>query len=170
MNPTQMEVTYKLTREDFWEFHRFTWNRRGFYPFNYIAISVFAALTFLLLGLRFKWPWPEMAVGVSGAASFGLLWHWLVKRHIMGTPLENGAVLGECYVRLDPEAIFSNGPAGERIVPWKNIKEIGQTEGYVFLFLDAHIAYIIPKRAFADSKETETFLSMVKASRTNSST
>jgi hypothetical protein len=54
------------------------------------------------------------------------------------------------------------GLAGEGLTPWSSIVAVASNEGAVYLFLNSLSAYIVKRRAFADSTAFDGFLSRAR--------
>jgi len=64
-----MELKFSITREDFWQFSKFYFERRGSFRRAAIVFSVVAALTGLILRLNGKLPWWALLSIVVVAAA-----------------------------------------------------------------------------------------------------
>lgn len=165
-----IELTYTISREDFWEFNKLCLERRRGRRFNvpvFVGSAVSVAL--LLWALNAQIPW-EFVVGLVVLAALTCLpFKGLAKRRIMRLPLDEGTTLGEHFLRIGPEGVFSKTMVSEGIYRWSGIKDVAQTKDHIFMFTDAHMAHIIPKRAFANQSDAEAFVNLANSLRVSPS-
>jgi hypothetical protein len=74
---------------------------------------------------------------------------------------DNSAILGHYSSTLSPEGLFFKMVSGEERLNWSAIKKISQNEDYIFLYIGAMNAVIVPKRAFATPQEQQNFLAII---------
>jgi len=159
-----MEVTYSLTREDYWQFNKFFLKRRRGYRLNPVIAGLVAALACALLILSDKEPlllWAAV-LAVVAAAGVGVGWvvlcrSFFLRRAVRRLPADDGSFLGEHWLRIEPEAIHGKSRIGEATIRWTGIREIAENQDYIYLFTDKHVALIVPKRAFTESEAAKGF-------------
>lgn len=162
-----IELTYTITREDFWEFSKLCLERRRRKSRFKVPVFVITAVATAVLLWVFaaKIPWPFLVCLVVLLTLTCVPFKPLAKRRIMRVPLDEGTTLGEQFLRISPEGVFCRTRTSEGIYRWDGIKEVVETKDHVFMFTDAHMAYIIPKRAFGGQRDTQTFVNLANLLR-----
>jgi len=162
-----MELKFSITREDFWQFSKFYFERRGSFRRAAIVFSVVAALTGLILGLNGKLPWWALLSIVVVAAALGPLYgrfcRWRCKRNVMRLLSEGKYKSGERSLRIDAEGVFVKTPNIEGVTRWGAVNEIVETEEYIFILLDTLSSQVIPRRVFPDHSSADTFVRLANS-------
>jgi len=78
---------------------------------------------------------------------------------------DNSGTLGYLTVALSSAGIFSITRAGESRLDWSAIKRLAQSEKYLFIYISATSAWVIPKKAFPDDKTLREFTDFIQAHR-----
>jgi hypothetical protein len=106
----RMELKFRITGEDFWQFHKFYFERQRYFRRTAVIFSAAAALTALLLGLNGRLPWWGVPAMVVVAAALGPLYggfsRWRCKRSIMRLVSKANCNSGEQSLRIDAEGVF----------------------------------------------------------------
>jgi YcxB-like protein len=159
-----MEVTYSLTRDDYWQFNRFLLKRRRSYYWSPIVVGLAAALACLLLILSDRGPLLPWAagLGVLAAGGVGAGWvvlcrRYLLRRAVRRLPADDGSTLAKRTLRIEQGGIHFSSATGEGVIRWSGVREIAENEDYLYLFTDKIVALILPKRLFADSATSKGF-------------
>jgi YcxB-like protein len=161
-----MEITYNISREDYWQFKKYyLLRRRQMRVAAVVAFLVMALYVALVEWLLNGGLWlivissPLLAAGVM-AVVFSR-----VKRSMMLVPSERGEALGEHYLAIAPEGVVGRTKLSNSLTHWGGILDIVENKGYVFIFVDAHQAHIIPKRAFRGKEDAQAFLDAARSYR-----
>ena len=155
-----MDLTYDISREDYWEFNKFylTRSRHLRLRIGFTALIV-ASTCFLLLTLFEATPFK---FAVVWACITGMLYvpfaYWNCKRTVMRIPSKGGTMLGEHHLKIGSDGVFGKSKAGEGLIRWSGVMDIIETKKYVFMFMDTTVAIIVPKRVFANSADMVQFL------------
>ncbi|HKS95477.1 MAG TPA: YcxB family protein [Terriglobia bacterium] len=153
-----MEITYTISREDYWQCRRYYLLRRR-------SMQATAVLVFLLLGLYVvlvEWLLNTSALlmEISAPLVAAVLLVLLVSRFkhvVMSIPSDKGAMLGEHYLSVAPEGVVDRTKSSDRLTRWSGILKIVGNKQYIFLFSDADQAHIVPKRAFRRNDDAQAF-------------
>lgn len=101
---------------------------------------------------------------------FYLLWFpWAyrrkVKKIVAGMIGEgrNRTLLGKQRVTLSPEGITKSSDVDQTTVAWSGVERVMKDKDYLFVYISALTAIIIPRRAFADAVGFDEFA--IKATR-----
>ena len=76
---------------------------------------------------------------------------------------DNRAVLGPQSLTASPEGLLLESRAGESKFRWSSIVKIAQNDDYIFLYIGAANALVIPKKAFSPPEIQQEFLDFVRA-------
>jgi hypothetical protein len=167
----RMELTFSITREDFWQFHKFYFERRGSFKRAALIFSISASLTGLALGVNGKLPWWGLLGIVVVAAPLGPLYarfcRWRCKRSIMRLLAKGDPHSGEQSLRINAEGVFIKSHNFEGTTRWGAVREIVETEEYIFILVDALSGLIIPRRVFPDPSSADAFVSLANSFRKN---
>lgn len=169
-----MELTYTISRKDYWEFSKFYLERyRHFYRSIGINSLVIATITGIVMRSILHLPEVYVLVWccVVAAISPPML-YWQCKGRVMRLPAKGGTMLGDHNLRIDSEGVFGKSCAGEGSIRWNGILDIVETKKYIFMFMDTAMGFIIPKSAFPSPADANQFLnaatSFWKATKTQS--
>jgi hypothetical protein len=158
----EIDVAFKINRDDYWAFNRFFINRirRRLFPLpTWVLVALVGTVVILsavLSVLRgdIHWIW-EMAgspVGmilgillllVSVFAIVLLASKWMIKL----LPDEKSGTLGHHRLRIANDGIHDETCVGKSFNAWSGILEIAEDHEHVYLFVDRMAAHILPKRA-----------------------
>src|SRR5437870_94402 len=146
-----MEITYTLTHEDYFRFNKFLAKRKWSYYTNHPAVSgIVAAATCTLVVRIFSDRAPSWVVPLAAltAGSLGAGVQFFLMRRCLRRLPANADHWGTLAVRVEPEAVRVKSAISEGMVQWKGILQIVENPNYVYLLVDRHAGFIIPKRVF----------------------
>ncbi len=104
--------------------------------------------------LAVKGHWPLIAVGVVWLMGFPFWFHKAMLRNVR-TLLEEGSnkgMLGKHTITISPETITQAMRYQTSAVRWEAVDKVVRGEGYLFVYISAVNAYIIPEHAFDGEK------------------
>ncbi|MDQ7096501.1 YcxB family protein [Desulfosporosinus sp. PR] len=87
-----------------------------------------------------------------------------VVRKKMEKMIEDGKTIGfvgNCELTLTEEGITANTENNSLKTTWGGVERIAENRDYMFIYVGAAAAYIIPVRAFSDSRQKEEFKSII---------
>lgn len=175
-----MEVEYELTREDYWELNQ-AFMRRQFpftklwKPISWLLVLTFAlmllisALLTLLEGSLdwvsrvFEPPLGSVLLLLIAALLVSLLLLAATRRWVKRLPRKDGALLGRHRLRLSDQGLDVETKHVRGTVAWTGIAEVSESPEHVFIWLERAVAYIVPKRAFADVETARRFVEQARA-------
>jgi len=76
---------------------------------------------------------------------------------------QNRGRLGRHTMTLTPDGIVDTTEFGEERHTWSVVEKIAEDENYVFIYMSATSAHVIPKRAFAHQAALDAFLNTARA-------
>lgn len=78
---------------------------------------------------------------------------------------EGQKALGQRRLTLTPTHLTVEAEEGTETIPWQDVRDVGVTEDYVFLYLGEEAVLIVPARAFSNEWHFEELVAKVKAYR-----
>jgi hypothetical protein len=166
-----MEVEYELTADDLYAFQ---WQaafrspigrraRRKVYAFWLLALFLFSALPaigpdgFVISRVNFTF----LLVAFPAVA----LAQWYLERRLMRRAIlqllkeekPGKGQLGRHTVVLSEGGVVESTAVGESRTSWAGVDRIEQNPEYIFIYTSPVAAHVIPKRAFRDMQEAESF-------------
>ena len=112
---------------------------------NDLSFSDYLVGAIFSIAIYFAWPYMYRTAAIRG-----------VKRLLKEG--NNKSLLGPNIISLLPEGIFGKSPARESKLNWSSIDKILQNDKYIFIYLGAINALVIPKNAFASDLQRKEFL------------
>jgi Mn2+/Fe2+ NRAMP family transporter len=154
-----LEMTYNLDREDLWQFTRYVyWNLPRYRRNIYLTVAAVPVVVFMVGRLME----PNLVLNVAVALLVGILVppliYWNTKREVMTLPSGKPGLLGEHTITISPEGIRERTAVNDSTHSWDGIHAIVDDKQHVYLFIDTHMAHIIPKRAFDSENGAQAFL------------
>jgi hypothetical protein len=168
-----MRVEYAPTLEDAAAFFRYHLNNpaRGkplvpgwFWPLLLTAV--------IILGLALRAAMPG-GFALSGADWFFLALYLLylllfffssrvIVWFLLNRLRRNPRFFEPRTLELTPEGLVLRAESRERTVPWQTVPRVAADEGHVFIYLTDKAGLTVPRRAFADARQFEEFLSVAR--------
>jgi len=88
--------------------------------------------------------------------------YWQLKKLQKNTlPQPDGSVLGNHLYQICDDAIIITSSYGTTKLIWRAVKSLEETPTHFFLFIDRSVAFILPKRSFADESVKSQFTAIV---------
>lgn len=153
-----MAFPFSLTKEDYIAFNLYTYGQSHTLQRSLLLIRLMG-LIYLVLPFVMFWITGEFLPGFFILfAILAVLWflyipryyHWSTRRrlHKMLNEKETQSLFGEMTLYLTAEGLRDEKPSGEvSKVPWSGVNKIGETDNYLFFYVNPVAAYILPKRA-----------------------
>ena len=154
-----MEITYTITRDDYWEFQWFYILHRRAHRQS-IVLNFLAGIV-VTAAIESRLDASVAVIGVSAPLIAALLVVTLLqveKKRVMGVPSERGDILGERFFRIDADGVVERTKTRHTLAQWSGILDIAVNKNYIFMFVDTNKAFIVPKRAFRNAADAQAFL------------
>jgi|SRR5438128_771209 len=159
-----MEITYSLTREDYFQFNKFLAKRtRGYYTYPAACGAIAAATCTLLVRTLSDFSLSWVILLVLTAGGLGSAFQFILMRRCLRRLPANADHLGTLAVRVEPEGVWGKTAISEGMLQWKGISQVVENPDYVYLLVDRHAGFIIPKRVFADLAAGKTFIDTARS-------
>ena len=166
-----MEVEYQLTAEDLYSFQ---WRAAYESPASRRAMRRAYALMFVTVLLLALLP----AIGEGGfvmarinllfiavvypvvCVSYWLIARWMMRRAILAfvrRERPEKGLLGSHRLVLNDGGVVETTAVNESRTSWTGVDRVEQNDGYIFIYVSAATAHVVPKRVFATAAQAEEF-------------
>ena len=153
-----MKITYETSREDFWNFSKYVAMRIPTYRRNIlgnmIAPPLVGALVMYALGLPLI---LTLAVTLGLIAMIPLAFLAISKRQVTSLLSGTPGLLGEHTITIDSKGFREETLVNDSSTSWSGVVDITENQEYIFIFIEVHMAHVMPKRAFHVPDKTRVF-------------
>uniref|UniRef100_UPI0032174246 YcxB family protein n=1 Tax=uncultured Draconibacterium sp. TaxID=1573823 RepID=UPI0032174246 len=160
-----MEINVDLTREDYIDFNKYFFLKKGLKKRIYIVIIIALMIPLIVdYGQPFE-IFTYLKTAVLAGFIFGLIYFGGMMITIKRTgklPSDNGSLLGKKKFIITDEGLVEDCESNRNLQKWKGIKSIETNDNSIFIFIDTLVAYVIPKRSFKDEAEIENFIKIIQ--------
>ncbi|HJR68698.1 MAG TPA: YcxB family protein [Gammaproteobacteria bacterium] len=129
--------------------------------------SVPLQVTYLLLTWLIYAVFDE-SVGRLGAAilavmSYLAMWvfHWAFNVIVLYSG-KNKALLTDHVVEVQPDSLYEETRFNRSCHYWPGVVKVVRRPGFVAVYVAAHLAHIIPRRAFSSREQVDEFVALVR--------
>ncbi len=170
-----MQVTYGITLEDLvaLSLYHFKTSRSGRRTVRMWQVLA-PGLGVLFIVLPTCWRGSvAMVIGLVLWVIYSIAWVLLIpaffrvflKRNVTKAYKEgqNRSMIGRHTMTLGPDGVVDTTEFGEERHVWSVVEKIAEDENYVFIYLSATSAHVVPKRAFAQQADLGAFLNTARA-------
>lgn len=172
-----MEVEYQITADDLFAFQ---WraayeSRRGRRYRRMAYVYLFVALLLLTIMGTISSEGFVISQAVFLAIPFiivALIYWLLVRRLTRKAILEllrdekpDKGQLGMHKLVLDEKGVVETTAVGESRTLWAGVDRVEQNGGYIFIYTTPAAAHVIPKRAFENAQQAESFYALARLSQ-----
>jgi hypothetical protein len=160
-----MEITIDLTREDYADFNKYWFLKKGLKKRIYVVIIFAFGLPFFANSEQpFELITYLLSVLIYGIM-FGLLYLgglYSMMNRTKKLPSDTGSILGKKKFTITDEGLIEESENNVNIQKWNGIKSIEMNKRSIFIFVDSIAAYMIPKRFFNSVNDQEHFVKLIK--------
>lgn len=167
-----MNVEFNCNEEDLVEFNLFHYAHSPSYKRQVLIIQILMAV--LIFGCVASTFIRYLPVGsfVLGGIFGGIMYFvipYIYKRSLVGQVRKllkegsNISLLGKYEMRLSPDEIHYKTLASETKIKWSSINKVVQNDKYIFIYIGAVQALVIPKSAFTSIEQQKEFLDYVNS-------
>lgn len=168
--------TFNLNEEDYVEFNLYHADNSPKFKKNLFIQRFVVSALFLLVPIMMKLAFDRPYA--TTVPMFGIIWLiWVaffkkgykqtlksrIVKNIQAAEEKGQTITGEYILQETSDGVILKNKSGEIKIKWEAIGMIGEDDERLYLYISDEMAYIVPKRAFADSKELEEFKSKVKS-------
>jgi hypothetical protein len=166
-----MEIAVKVTRRDFWQFFKFAMVRKPSFrdivlKFSALIIALFFVIVFGMrntFGLNILASLLLTLLAALLAILIGtLLQSWVWRLRILKLSPDKPRLFGKYSLAIDGEGLHVKSNLNEGFNAWRDVWDITEAGDYIFIFVDQHLAHIVPKRAFKSPNDAYDFLHLIK--------
>jgi hypothetical protein len=160
-----MEISYKNT---FWEILQFNlshllgswifWISLGLVLFvmGDLAVDVAPKLDFSAIGKMISF----LLVLCGGFSAFLLFIMIVALISVFYSYRTNQEKWGKCKIEAKEEGLFAQSPLAKSEIKWSAVGAIKKKRNVIYMYITKQMAYVIPKRAFANESEFAKFFSI----------
>ena len=158
-----MKVMFDLNKEDMWVFGKYITLKSMKFKFKLIKNILLFGIIILLYGIFSKFNLATLILS-EFLLLFGYVYmqYAIIKSKLQKAFLKKGAYIGSHTLEMDENGIKEYLPVGEDFHEWSRYIEIIQNKKYIYIFWEANVGNIIPKRAFASQSDCESFCNSVE--------
>lgn len=171
--------TFDLNEEDYVEFNLYHADNSKKFKRNLFIQRFLVSAIFLLVPVLMKLLFGRPFT--STLPMFGIVWliwviffnkgfkHTLKSRiikNIKAAEEKGQTITGEYTLQETSDGLVLKNKSGEVKIKWKAIGILGEDDERLYLYISNEMAYIVPKRAFADSTELSEFKEKVEKNMT----
>ena len=162
-------VTFNLNRADVDVFQAY-WRRHSPYSrrLRRVMWTTFILLSLLHAWLRYDDPVKQVLAFFLAMTVFTLT-NWLaghLMRRLLSRPGVGGSPQpgssGDHTVTLTESAVVEVTRINESRHLWSGVHQVVEVPGYIFIFVTADLAHVIPKRAFPEASAASAFATRAK--------
>lgn len=165
-----MEIEYRIERKDIEAYYQYHFHSspsvRRSYEMGYVwQTTGFIALFILFANKEDIWSVFSWMIAFIGCI---LLYRFSAYRNIKESVERfekegrNKGIWGRNRLTLNEDEMLETSAIGESRTLWTGVERIAQNKDYIFIYITAVSAFIIPKRAFKDNQEAEGFYSAAR--------
>lgn len=155
-----MKLKIDISRQDYADFNKFHFLKT---KLKRTVITGVLTLTILQLFLN-REQFNLTATIVSSVVSV-LVYLFVINRSLKKTksiPDNEGTILGQKEMEFADDKIFYKTANSEGNSAWTTIKKLEESSKAFYLYMDTNMAMLVPKRAFKDKSEEDTFKTFVR--------
>ena len=169
-----MTLTYKLELEDWLAFNRFYRQTSPVVQKQMRASKILYTLMFMSLMFAALVGFYKRidAVGVISTLIFGLIIYVLIgqsgdknsdksARQIYESG-QNKTLRAPATLTIDPNCLATVSALSESKLKWPLVEKIATTADYIFIYISANNALIIPKRAFSSEDQRQQCIELLQ--------
>jgi hypothetical protein len=158
-----MKVLFELNKEDMWIFGKYITFRSSKFKFRLIKNIILFGIIIFLYGVFSKFSLNSLIIS-EFLLIFGYVYmqYIVLKLKTLRVYSKKGAYIGKHALEMDENGIKEQLPVGEDFHEWSKYIEMMQTKKYIYVFWEANVGNIVPKRAFASQNELDSFCNMVE--------
>ena len=149
-----------------WHHFRHSKSLQRWYRIGFLVGPIFGAIYAVLFA---RWSLPSrialaLAVAVAWAVWMWMYYRWWIPysaRKLTGEG-KNKGLLGGHTITITEEGLTETTEVNESRSSWEGIEKIEENEQYIFIYISAYQAHVIPKCAFASEKGEREFIEQAR--------
>lgn len=161
-----MELEVEINRKDFVKFNQYILKKKRALWHKFVTPSILV-LFVILLNINkisnISYIIAQVLIVLIIYYLFILILKPIFALRIKYLPSEKGSSLGKRKFKISDEGLCVTTANSESLRRWDGFQSIEKTKDYIYLFVDTHVAYIIPIRYFKSPEEYADFYSTIKS-------
>ncbi|CAN5470936.1 hypothetical protein BH11BAC1_BH11BAC1_30040 [soil metagenome] len=155
-----MKLEIEITRKDYADFNKFHYLKYKFRRSTLTILVVLILLQLILNGKNFSLGKTIVSTITALLVYFGIIYFALSKSKKI--PSADGSILGKREMEFLEDSIKYKSETGEGTRTWASIKKLEEGKNAYYLYLDANMGVIVPKRFFSSEAAKNDFVDLVK--------
>jgi hypothetical protein len=163
-----MQVQFTITLDDILAFNRYCVQHLPTYKRTYRTLLISVPVIFVLIALAlsintYRPPWLAWIIAFVAVVAWPFIWprryQKTMDEFVMKTMQtgQNRSMLGVHTVTLSEQGLRATSEVSESSITWSGIERIEQDDQYIYLFVAATAAHIVPKRALVTMEQASDF-------------
>ncbi|MCC5916615.1 MAG: YcxB family protein [Cryomorphaceae bacterium] len=155
-----MRLTIDISRQDYADFNKF-----HFFKTKLKRTVMVGALTIIFLQLFLNREQFDLTLTVISSIVCVIVYVFVIYRGLNKTksiPNNDGAILGQKEVEFAEDKIIYKTANSEGSSDWTTIKKLEESSKAFYLYMDANMAILVPKKVFKDKADEDAFKTMVR--------
>ena len=154
-----MKLTIDISREDYSDFNKFHFMNTKLKQTILYGVLLVIVLEYLLNRNEFN----LTATIISSIGCLGVFW-WAINRSLNKTkniPDNDGTILGQKEMEFGDDKITYTTKNSQGTCEWASVKYLKESPKAFYLYMDANMAMLVPKRTFGTEDELEEFRNII---------
>lgn len=156
-----MKLTIDITRDDYADFNKFHLFSKKLKRMVIIGLLTIISVQLLMDYENFSW-----VVTLISSVICIIIYFLIAKIGLNATrniPSKDGAILGEKDIEFTEDNIYYKAPTSEGTINWTAVKKFKDSKKAFYLYMDTHMALVVPKRFFKDGTQEMEFRDLVNS-------
>lgn len=169
-----MQVEYENTVDDLVAFNEFHARRTGVTKklTRLLAVALLALLALLLVlslqgGIAGATIGIVAVLGLAVTALSVVLFPRVLRRMVRAQLAQgrNTALLGSRSLAVEDDGLVERSGSAESKTRWRAVEHVASNDDYLFVYVSAVTAHVIPRRAFEDRAAMDRFVAAIEQAR-----
>jgi hypothetical protein len=164
-----MKINYELTKDDYIQYNIFHLSYSKTAKNAMLLQRFLVPIMFMLLSFLFSrvseiplWLWLVCfsIASIVWVIAYPKYIRSIIRKRAskMLNEGRNTGMLGKQSIELTEDGIVKTNESSESKSKWNIVENIVETKDYIFIYISAVMAYVIPTRAFSDNEEKGNFV------------
>lgn len=154
-----MKLSIEITRDDYSEFCKF-----HFMQTKLKRTIITGLITVSIMLLYFNRNGFDWFLSLIGITVYPIIFIFTLKRALNKTkkiPDSNGLILGKKELEFTEDLIIYSASTSQGTYEWSSIQKLKENSKAFYLYMDANMAIMVPKKALNSASETDEFRQLV---------
>ena len=156
-----MKLTIDITREDYSDFNTFHFLKTRLTRTLLTGLLTLVAVEYLINRNQF-----DLGLTIFSSIVCIVVYFWAVYRSLKKTkniPDNDGSILGPKHMEFADDKIYYSTKNSQGNCEWSSIKYLKENSKAFYLYMDANMAILVPKRIFVNSDDLNSFRKIINS-------